>query len=266
VGFDVAIQGDAIIRANLDQIAANATRSSDEPGTVFGPLLTQLARDYLKEEGFDRIRDILRECILDHWPKAAGDVVLGEVVPERRLHSLTTAASETGIGAGVLQHFLIETGALGKNDDRPHGRQLFDAKAHAELLAEIPTLVGPIAMRKAMGATRDELAALADEGLLIPRTRVEKVKNPWRIPDGVALVAELSNGAVSVDEEDRDWETLLLATKRRVVTLAELATKIRDKRLTVGRRIGIDGLHGIVVLKSEVDQMASPIRPVGWTT
>lgn len=36
----------------------------------------------------------------------------------------------------------------------------------------------PRAMCEAMGATKTELAALEEEGLLIPRTRVAKVKNP----------------------------------------------------------------------------------------
>ena len=58
-----------------------------------------------------------------------------------------------------------------------------------------------------MGATRQELVALEEEGLLIPRTRVAKVKNPWRITDGVTFVAGLRAGAVPVAEDDAGWET-----------------------------------------------------------
>jgi hypothetical protein len=261
-GFDVAVAGGRAIRDALDQVAADATGALDEPGKAFGSLFTRLNRDYLKEPGFDPFRKILRDCILDNWPIAGGEVVLGEALPQRRLHSLTTAATETGIGSKVLEHFLTEVGAIQMGDPRPAGRRLFDAKAHAGLLAEIPTLVGPIAMRTAMGATRMELIALSEAGVITPRTRVETVKNPWRIADGKALVAELSNGTVAVEDEDKDWETLLLAFRRRGIPLTELVQAVRVGHLTVGQRAGVPGFHGIVVPKSELDLIDAPSRAV----
>jgi hypothetical protein len=230
----------------------------DEPGKVFGKLFDRLNREYAEEDGFDFFRDLLRECILDHWPIAAGEETLGEVVQSRRLHSLRTAARETGIGVKVLDQFLVEAGAIGPDDDRVPNRKLFDAQKHADLLAEIPSLVGPIAMRKAMGATRQELIALTDAGVLVPRTRIETVKKPWRVSDGLGLVAELSTGAASVDGNDATWETLLQACKRRKTGIAHLIDAIRENRLSVGRRRDVQGFHGIVVLKSEVDLIIPP--------
>lgn len=259
-GFAVVVAGEVAIRAALDRIATDATGALDEPGKAFGQLYTKLNRDYLDEPGFEPFRNILRRCIIDNWPIGAGEMVLGDVVPQRRLHSLRTASLETGIGVRVLEQFLIEAGALREHDPRPDNRRLFDAQAQAGLLAEIPTLVGPIAMRNAMGATRMELEALTKAGVLQPRTRVKKVKNPWRISDGVTLVTELSDGATVVEDEDKDWETLLLACRRSGVDLAVLVRAIRDKRLTVGQRAGEAGFHGIVVPKSEVDVLAAPSR------
>ena len=215
-----------------------------------------LARDYRGEDGFDPYRRILRECVLDHWPIAPWDVLLGEVVAERRLHSLVSASKEIGVGAQVIGHFLIEAGALPEQDVRPPSRRVFDARAHSGLLAEIPTLVGPIAMREAIGATRQELVALEEEGILVPRTRVSKVKNPWRIPDGVTFVAGLRAGAVPVVEDDAAWETPLLARQRTEVGLADLFGRIREGRLAVGQRAGVPGFHGIVVRKRDVDDLA----------
>ncbi len=118
-GFDIVVDGAVEIRAALDRIATDATGALDEPGRAFGPLYTKLNRDFLDEPGFDRFRNILRGCILDNWPIAAGEVVLGEVVPQRRLHSLRTASLETGIGVRALEPFLIEAGALREGDPRP---------------------------------------------------------------------------------------------------------------------------------------------------
>ncbi|MBY6203222.1 TniQ family protein [Maritalea mobilis] len=258
LGFDAAVYGPEAARRVLDQIAATTTGYLDEPSGVFRRLYSNLARDYLDEEAFAPFRQILRDCILAHWPIGPGEVVLGECLEERRLHSLTTAAAETGMGVLVLEHFLTEAGALIPNDPKPANRRLFDAQAYAALLSEIPTLVGPIAMRNAMGATRQELSALAEDGLLVPRTRVKKVKNPWRISDGVALVEDLSANAVPVGETDKDWETLLLARNRRNVSLIELIGAVREKRLQVGQRVGVEGFHGIVVAKVEVDRVVPP--------
>ncbi len=257
VGFDLAGKGELAIRSALNQIAALATGAVDTPRKAFTPLYSQLDGNYLKEPDFMYFRDILRECLLDNWPFAAGDMLLGEEVSERRWHSLLTAETQTGIGASVLEQFLLEAGALKPGDPRPPPRRLFDANRYANLLSEIPTLVGPIAMRNAMGATRQELKALTEEGILTPRTRVAKIKNPWRIADGLDLVATLSKGAIPLEDEDKDWETLLLARRRAEITFTELLSAIRDKRLTVGRLPGEEGFHGIVVAKAEVDLIAA---------
>jgi hypothetical protein len=254
-GFEIARSGETAIRAALDRIAASATGPLDAPGKVFGPMYTALSRDYLREPGFALFGRILRDCILDHWPFAPGETLIGEVVPERRLHSVATAAQEAGVGVEVIEQFLIEAGAIPDEDDRPPSRRVFEARPYSELLAEIPTLVGPKEMREAMGATKTELAALEEEGLLTPRTRVAKVKNPWRISDGLALVADLAAGATPVAEDDREWETLILARKRTQVSLADLVAAIREGVLVVGRRAGIPGFHGLVLRTTDVDAL-----------
>lgn len=94
-GFDIITAGKTAIREALDQIAAMATDAQDEPSKVFGPLYTRLNRDYVNEAQFDPFRTILRECVLDHWPYASGDVILGEALPQRRRHSLRRAPFTT---------------------------------------------------------------------------------------------------------------------------------------------------------------------------
>lgn len=210
-----------------------------------------MAETYLKDKAFAPFRRLLRDCIIDHWPAAGGDIVLGEILAERKFHSLTSAAQETGVGEKVLEHFLVEVGALSVDDPRPTKRRLFDPHKYAGLLAEIPSLVGPIAMRNAIGATLPELKALEESGLLIPRTRVAKVKNPWRIADGLAFLAELRSGAQRVRDTDDDWETLLLARRRRYIDMGTLVH---------GQRQGINGFHGIVVRKHDVDAMVAATR------
>ncbi|WP_246100489.1 hypothetical protein [Cereibacter sediminicola] len=95
----------------------------------------------------------------------------------------------------------------------------------------------------------------------MPRTRVAKVKNPWRVSDGLALLAELQTSAVDVAEDDDEWETLLLSRKRTRITLIELIEAIRAQRLAVGQQVGIFGFHGIVVLKRDVERLQRSREP-----
>jgi len=101
-GFTVIVNGKTAIRAALDQIVSRAAGSFYEPPMIFGNLYSRLKREYIGEESFDPFRDILRECIFANWPVAAGEDILGEALQSRRLHSLRTAAMETGIGAKSL--------------------------------------------------------------------------------------------------------------------------------------------------------------------
>ena len=68
-------------------------------------------------------------------------------------------------------------------------------------MEEIPTLVGPIAMRRAIGATLAELKSLEADGVLVPRTKVRTIKSPWRVRDGLALLEELELQAIPIDED-----------------------------------------------------------------
>jgi hypothetical protein len=72
------------------------------------------------------------------------------------------------------------------------------------LLSDIPTLVGLIAMQNALGATMIELIALAEKGLLAPRTRIPSVRKVWRIADGEAFVARLRPRAVTVTANEAE--------------------------------------------------------------
>ncbi|WP_334063341.1 TniQ family protein [Limimaricola cinnabarinus] len=255
-GFEVARHGEATISQTLNRMAAAATGHLDEPKKAFGAMYPALSKDYLEENGFERFRELLRECILNHWPVAAGDVLMGKVVTERRLHSVVTAAREIGIGAQVVEHHLIDAGAIQTSDERPRSRKTFDAEAYADLLAEIPALVGSLTLRRAMGATKREFEGLVEEGVLAPRTRMPGVRHPWRLSDGLDLVDELRAKANLLSAIDDEWETLLHSGQRTGISLSALVDAIRGDRLTVAKTEGDTGFHGFVVSKAEVHTAA----------
>jgi hypothetical protein len=255
VGFDVARHGEARVRGALNALAARAVGHNDEPNKAFGQIYLDLSQAHLNKADFAPFRKILRDCIVDIWPVAAGEDVLGFIQKERQLHSLSTAARQTGIGADLLEQFLVHAGAIAPDDNRPASRKTFDAEANAELIADIPTLVGPREMQRQIGATRRQFASLVENNILKPRIDISTIKFPWRVSDGSALVAELQGMAKSIDPSDDRWEEIQKAKRRSDVSVGTIISAIRARRLQIGRSEDLWGYAGFSVLKLEINEL-----------
>ncbi|WP_416545761.1 TniQ family protein [Phaeobacter sp. JH209B] len=259
-GFDAASRGPEAITCALDRILQAGDGGYFGSKQALPMLLEALGRLYRSDDSFDGFRDIVRRHLLKIWPVEAGDEVLGQTVPERRLHSLASASKETGVGKSVLSDFLTEAGAFPPDDTRADARKTFDAKKYKPLLEEIPTLVGPIAMRKAMGATLVELKSLEADGVLAPRTKVATIKSPWRVSDGLHLLEDLERKAILLEAGTPGWETIQHVHKRAGLSVGQVIAAIRDGRLRVGKHAETFGYHGLVVNVAEVDQ-SELLRP-----
>lgn len=204
-GFAVLSEGPDAYRDSLIHIAMRSGGRQFAPRRVFGKLYDALG-DYLGDEQFDLFRNILRDCILDTWPLAEGDLVLGQTVPRRTFHSPATAAHEIGVTVGLVGKFLVDAGAIPDPslDQRPPALRTFDAWKYADLLREIPTLVGPLEMQAAIGATKAQLRSLKEGGILTPRITRDKIDSPWRISDGLDLLRELEELSVCIVQDSAD--------------------------------------------------------------
>lgn len=260
-GFAFVSQGPDGIRAALDILMRSQDGGHIVTQGESGPLFKHLKGIYLDDDAFAGFRRILRDYFLEIWPLAPGDDLLGQAVTERRLHSLTSASKETGIGPAVLDDFLTEAGAFAPGDARADARKTFDAKAWQHILDEIPTLVGPISLRQAIGATLAELNGLKADGVLVPRTNVATIKSPWRIADGQALLEELEAYAQPVASEELGWETIQLVHKRLDLPVGEIIAAIRTGSLRLGQRPDVFGYHGLVLEITEVAAFKAKAAP-----
>lgn len=252
-GFLVVRDGLASFRTKLYDLAAEAKGALDEPHKAFGGLYIRLSSDLLQKPEYQEFRTAMRDCIFETWPLAAGDMVLGEQLQERRLHSVTTAAAAANIAADKMDLLLVEAGAIAANDERTRNKKTFPANVYAALIAEIPSRVSEKDMRLAMGATRNEFDALAKEGILKPRTQLKEVRLPWLIQDGLDLVATLSAKATSaVAVGDPNWETMQQACAARRIALRELHGAIASGAVQIGLTEGVAGYNSLRVLKSSV--------------
>lgn len=255
-GFDALRDGEEAFGAVLDELVSRATGALDEPAKAFGGLFRKLSRDLVADDAFAPFRDSLRDCILSHWPLAPEEILLGEPVGERRLHSVVTAAREAGIWAKGLDAMLTEAGAFATDDARPHSRKTFVAKDFAFLLDEIPKRVGPGEMKAVMGATKTALASLEQDGVLVPRTRAPKIVARWLVADGLALVEDLAARAVPLTPDRRGWETLQQARKRGGIKVGSIIAAVRSGAVAVATADRSAGYNGFVVRAAEVDALA----------
>ena len=255
IGFNVARQGEGAIRSALDDLASSADGARDEPSGAFGQLFIQLSRAYRDEEDFTPFRDILRNCIFDIWPISTGLDVLGQSLSERRLHSVSTASTEFGVGKKLLTQFLVQARVLAEDDIRPNARKTFDAKKYSPLLTEISNLVGPIEMCKEMGATHNQFHSLVEDQIIVPMIDIPTIQSPWRRGDGTALVAELTALAMDVRIGDKKWEPIQRAKNRSGIRVGAIIHAIRKRQIQVGLQAGQVGYSAFCVVRAEIDLM-----------
>ena len=126
----------------------------------------------------------MREIILQVWPIAAGETLLGKTLQRRALHSVASAAAELDIGPELLRRLLISEGYFSANDDRPNTRLTIEAPTITRLHNKIAGLVGIGEMRRSMNVTVTQFKALIDGELIKPARLAVSQKQPWDPNDG----------------------------------------------------------------------------------
>ena len=259
-GFEVASKGEASIIAALNEHIQFAMSRNLEIGGALGDLFYRReSKASFDLECFATFRRLLHAFVVENWPFEKAELVYGTPFPERILHSIGTASKQVGIEPDLLRQLLEEIGAVDAKDDRPNAWVTFPAKDHALFLSELPTWRGRRDFRQAMGASLREFKALVEDQVLSPRTRLPNVRKPWRLSDGLELVADLKAAASPVNAEDDSWEKLQDAKTRSGISVGLLIAAIRSGDLQVGSRDGEIGYQSICVLKREVNQLARPM-------
>jgi len=253
IGFLVAREGPAQIEEAFSKLLAHAKDTALEPRGVYGSLFVHFDRASREDPAFSALRDLLRSHIFRCWPLAAGEKIFGQSLTSRRVHSVATAAEETGVGQALLDDLLTEAGALEPEDPRGPRQKTFELAPFAQLIADIPTWVGPFEMQKAIGATRAELRALVNDNVLARRSNLPKVKSPWSAVDGTAFLERmLSMSQRRVSPSEKGWITLQAARNHSRRSLSEILNAVEIKKLTMGQLEGDDGYHSLVVMKAEL--------------
>ncbi|WP_144055630.1 hypothetical protein [Octadecabacter antarcticus] len=111
-GFEVASQGEDAIFTALSELQKLPGKSLDYPASIFPVLYDYLAKKYRGNSDYSPFRDLMRRHMLRTWPLGIGNEIFGDPVLKRSLHSVRTAALETGVDQRRLRKMLVTAGLI----------------------------------------------------------------------------------------------------------------------------------------------------------
>lgn len=261
-GFDYMMRGQAAVETLIDRQISDRG-PTDGPQKVFQPLYRKLGEILTYDPGFDYFRDLLRERVLDTWPIAAGETVLGTKLPKRRLHSVSSLSQETGEDSGTLRRRLAAKRIIEPEDNRPDAQITFPSATYDRLANEITDLVFLADVREAMGASEAQFDGLVAGGMIKPRIAGSDLRRVWVLDDGLAILDRLQAVATLIVPGSADWVHIQDAARKFRAPLSDIFAGIAEGRLKAGKTSDRDGYGGIHVRETEIAALFRHPQRVG---
>lgn len=205
-GYAVLKQGPSAFQNALYRLASAAPGPHDAWRKAFGGLYIWLAEGGADEPRLEMLRNLMREVILDAWAVAEGETILGMATPQRRLHSVVSAAKAGGVSETVMRALLVLRGLADADDRRPNARLTVDAGQAAPVIAQASRMIGERQLRLRMGiASKERFEALVRGGLIGPVLPLEVSKHCWDPRDADELMGALLRRAREIDGSAPGW-------------------------------------------------------------
>ncbi len=272
-GFAIASRGEDGVRDLLESMTAAYVRRcpSAEGRTArlaFAALHSFLQvnpkRLHWKAAALARLRALVADFIKANFPLRAGETVLGEVISERKLHSVTSLATEIRFSVERVKKLLLLKGVIDDDQGRLADYNIiFDAKAGFEAVRESIEALSGHEAAKYLGTGRHQLNMLTEAKLIEPIASGPLGLRATFAPATLdAFVARLLKDARTVRRKEPHHVSIMQASRKAVCTQAEIATLILDGRLKwVGNLGGKGDYRSILVDLTEVDALVHELDP-----
>lgn len=165
VGYGYMERGEAGVQEALEQVYAGFKGEGSNGGLhkIFGRLYTSMS-SIEAEARYGDVARLLRELIFERVALPSGAQILGEVLPERRRHTVASLAAEAKLDSRALRQVLIARGLL-EADDPPY--VTISAEEGRAVAAAIGRAITAIKLPEALGCSRQLVDQLIDERLLV---------------------------------------------------------------------------------------------------
>ena len=272
IGFAVVHDGADGYRellGHLDATYARSRRSSEGPKAVYGSLHYWLykARDIRPD--IEPIREIMRQHVIETYPVGPGDVILGEPVTRRDLHSVYTASVEYEIHPKRLRKILRACGIIGATSDgRPDNRVLFGARAASDLLSRSKTSVCADAAKRHLNTIRMQVVLLTQAGFISPLVVLHQKGRSlnYALADLDDFLTKLTAAAEPVQARRTGEYTISDAARRARCSAMDIVGLILHRKLPwTGQLAGQRGYMSVLVRLDEVKALVRKRSDDGLT-
>lgn len=263
-GFDIVAGGKPSIEAFLGDLQASypySRAATEGPQAIFGRIY-QVLEFGREDKAYDPLRDLVGNFILANFPVGPGDVVFGEPVETRRLHSIRTLSLETGLHPKRLRKLLSSAGLLPPNaDDLADGNCLFDAQKAVSLAQA--AAAATLSVRDAgiyLNAPRVQRDMLYRSGIITPRFKATDhgAADQFAPEDLDAFLARLFDGAAPVKAAKAGLAGIPTAAKIACCSSVEVVQAVLDGRVT--RKARLTSERGYMALLVDVEEVRALVR------
>ncbi|SEO32009.1 hypothetical protein SAMN05216227_10971 [Pseudorhodobacter antarcticus] len=118
-------------------------------------------------------RDILRDAIVDNFAIGPGEVILGQEITQRRVHSVNSLSNATGINRWRLYRVMRKSGMIPETaDDAAFNQWVFPAEEGERLVTRITNSVHLNKVQHVLGCSKTQAEVLARHGLITSITPI----------------------------------------------------------------------------------------------
>lgn len=265
IGYKTCQGGtDAILGALAAlRVSAGASSGRAGPQAVYGFVYNWLKHSArAKEFGF--FRDILREAIVENFATSPGEVIFGEKITERRVHSVNSLVNKTGINRYRLYRLMRKTGMIPETaEEGAFNQWVFPAEDGERLIERIENSVSQNKVQHVLGCSKTHAEQLAHHGLItsivaISEGGVGQTQGYFNHDDLAEFMDTVLSRAKNWSAEEDGFVNLTKAAKGRSSTAEilrwHLEGKLSGTRLIAGRA-RLDHLRfDLALLRKLVDQ------------
>ena len=257
IGYAILEPGPQHLRTYLSALQDRTGRGGTAGAQqMFGALYKWLAFSASGPEATP-LRDIVRRHIIETMPVGAGEVVLGQIVEKRVVHSVSSAAKEYGFHIKTLRNNLSAAGVVTSDETVVHVQATFNADDNRLLLERLRRGISIKALRGHMNIDRVPLFILTSNEVLRPiigRTTQDPIYDPH---DADSLLTDLARDSVAVSQPTERRVGISAATKRANCGLIETVKLMLAGELTwIGR---LDGEQGFRALLLDADELRAKV-------
>jgi hypothetical protein len=221
--------------------------SADGPQATFGKLHMTFAQG-LVDPGYDPVRAVMAEHILDNFPLGPGDELFGKPVEVRRFHSVRTAALTYKMHPKRLRKLIDAQGLL--PDPTIKDRDvLFDADIADRLFKREADSLSMKEVEKYINAPRPMAQILFQAGLIRRHvTGIGRMNEVFFKSELDEFLERLFQKAETVPESAPGLCDVATAAKRTNASTADYVRLVLEDRLAwVGRKAGTEGVLALLV-------------------